>query len=296
MKVGSLFAGIGGLDLGLERAGFNVIWQVEKDQFCRDVLSKHWRDIPQHILVEEVGAHNLEECDVICGGFPCQDISTAAPNAVGLAGARSGLWFEFARIIRELRPRYAVVENVPVLTTRGLDRVLSTLAEMGYDAEWFCVPASAFGAPHLRWRMFIVAYTECESLRQQQRGVGWASWPDPSQPSVDGSPQSVADSCGEGCPGGEECNLCEKAWKLSQRRSDTHGRCDYVRGRDPRRNGKGEPSGWWSIEPPVGRVADGVPGRVDSLRSLGNAVVPQIAEWIGHRIIAHALATERPHK
>jgi len=296
MKVGSLFAGIGGIDLGLERAGFSVIWQVEKDQFCRDVLHKHWPHIPQHIFVEEVGAHNLEECDVICGGFPCQDISTAAPNGMGLAGARSGLWFEFARVIRELRPRYVVVENVPVLTTRGLDQVLSSLAEMGYDAEWFCVPASAFGAPHLRWRMFIVAYTECEFVWQQQRGVGGTGWADPSQSSINGSPQSLADSCGKRCSGCEECYVGEEAWKSAQRRSDADGRGDSFGRRDPRRNGEGESGGWWSIEPPVGRVADGVPGRVDSLRSLGNAVVPQVAEWIGHRIITHALASETPHK
>jgi DNA (cytosine-5)-methyltransferase 1 len=86
MKVGSLFAGIGGIDLGLERAGFEVIWQVEKDQFCRDVLAKHWPTTPRHVLVEDVGAHNLEECDVICGGFPCQDISTANPDGLGLGG------------------------------------------------------------------------------------------------------------------------------------------------------------------------------------------------------------------
>ena len=157
MKVGSLFSGIGGLELGLERAGMEVVWQVEKNKFCQRVLAKHWPEVKRYSDVETVGENNLEQVDLICGGFPCQDISVAGKGQ-GLKGERSRLWFEYARIIRELRPRYALVENVSALTIRGLDRVVGELASLGYDSEWTCVPASAVGAPHRRQRTFILAY------------------------------------------------------------------------------------------------------------------------------------------
>lgn len=158
MTFGSLFAGIGGFDLGLERAGMVCRWQVEIDDYCRRVLGKHWPDVQRYEDVKDVGAHNLEPVDLICGGFPCQDISYAGQGA-GIGGARSGLWGEYARIIRELRPGYVIVENVPALLTRGMGRVLRDLARCGYDAEWSVVSACAMGAPHVRRRLFIVAYT-----------------------------------------------------------------------------------------------------------------------------------------
>jgi DNA (cytosine-5)-methyltransferase 1 len=158
MRIGSLFSGIGGLELGLEWAGVgHTAWQVERDPFCRQVLAKHWPDAELFNDVREVGAHNLQPVDVICGGFPCQDISYAGAGA-GLAGERSGLWYEFARIVGELGPRYVVVENVAALLTRGLDQVLGTLSDLGYDAEWSVVRASGVGAPHRRSRMFLLAY------------------------------------------------------------------------------------------------------------------------------------------
>ena len=159
LTVGSLFAGIGGNDLGLERAGMRTLWQVELDPWCRRVLAKHWPDVERFEDVREVGAHNLSPVDLIAGGFPCQDISIAG-RAAGIGGARSGLWGEFARIVRELRPRYVLVENSPVLTSRGMDVVLGDLAASGYDAEWDCLPAAAFGAPFVRDRVFVVA-TPC---------------------------------------------------------------------------------------------------------------------------------------
>ena len=160
MRIGSLFSGIGGLELGLERAipGAQVVWQVEKDLYARRVLAKHWPEARRYEDVQEVGAHNLGVVDLICGGFPCQDISGAGKRA-GLEGERSGLWFEFARIISEIQPRYVVLENVAALRSRGLDRVLGSLAESGYDAVWDCIPAAAVGAPHLRDRLFCVAWT-----------------------------------------------------------------------------------------------------------------------------------------
>jgi DNA (cytosine-5)-methyltransferase 1 len=160
MTFGSLFAGIGGMDLGLERAGMTCSWQVEIDPFARRVLAKHWPHVRRHDDVRTFPPGDADgwDVDLICGGFPCQDISFMGPGD-GLDGARSGLWFEFARIIRVLRPRLVLVENVPALLVRGLDRVLGSLAEMGYDAEWGCIPAAALGAPHLRERIFLVANT-----------------------------------------------------------------------------------------------------------------------------------------
>ena len=157
MRFGSLFAGIGGFDLGLERAGMECKWQVEIDDFCNRVLEKHWPHVKRYRDVREVGAHNLEPVDVICGGFPCQDISTCGPGG-GLSGSRSGLWREFARILGEMGPRFAVVENVANLNKRGLANILGDLANLGYDAWWDKFHASAFGSFSRRPRIFLVAF------------------------------------------------------------------------------------------------------------------------------------------
>lgn len=155
--VGSLFSGIGGIDLGLERAGFRIAAQVEIDDYCRRVLAKHWPGVPRFADIREVTGDDIGDVDLLAGGFPCQDISNAGKRA-GIDGERSGLWGEFARLVREIRPRYVLVENVGALLGRGIDRVLGDLAALGYDAEWESLPAAAFGAPHLRWRVFLVAY------------------------------------------------------------------------------------------------------------------------------------------
>lgn len=157
MNVGSLFSGIGGIELGLERAGHRTLWQVESDDFCRRVLARHWPDVPRYGDVRSVDPRRLARPEIVCGGFPCQDLSPVGRRA-GLAGVKSGLWSEFARIVRHLRPDYVLVENVPGLLVRGLDRVLGDLADVGYDAEWDCLPARAFGAPHLRARIWLLAY------------------------------------------------------------------------------------------------------------------------------------------
>lgn len=154
---GSLFSGIGGIDLGLERAGMHCKWQVEIKDYATKVLEKQWPDVTRFRDVRTVGKRNLTPVDLIAGGFPCQDISDAGKQ-VGIDGERSGLWKEFHRIICELQPLYVLVENVAALTHRGMGRVLGDLAESRYDAEWQVLPASAFGAPHLRERIFIVAY------------------------------------------------------------------------------------------------------------------------------------------
>ena len=232
MKVGSLFSGIGGFDLGLERAGHEIVWQVENDTYCRKVLAKHWPDVPCYEDIHDCGAHNLEEVDVICGGFPCQPVSTAGKQLA--QDDERWLWPEFARVLLELRPRYTLVENVPGLLVHGLGDVLGDLAELGYDAEWGCVSAASVGAPHLRKRIFIVAH-----------------------------PTGQFSNGGDDNRGGRPRPLPELGDGSEEARSI---------------------GGWWSVEPNVGRVAHGVPARVDRLRGLGNAIVPQVAEWIGRQI------------
>jgi DNA (cytosine-5)-methyltransferase 1 len=242
---GSLFAGIGGFDLGFERAGMECRWQVEIDPYCQRVLAKHWPNVRRWDDVRTWPQPDTERVEVICGGFPCQDISSAGER-VGIEGTRSSLWFEYARIIRVLRPSYIVVENVAALLVRGMDRVLGDLAACGYDAEWQCLPASAFGAHHQRDRIWIVAYPECD--RRQQGPQVFRGW------------ESELSTCGQDM---------------------AHANSEQT---------VGTPESWtqrhpWKPEPDVGRVANGIPSRVDRLRGLGNAVVPQIAEWIGRRIL-----------
>lgn len=173
---GSLFAGIGGFDLGLENAGWECAWQVEVDEFRRQVLEKHWPNIPRYGDIREVDTNELERVDLICGGFPCEDISRAGRRA-GIEGAKSGLWSHFARVIRDLRPRLVLVENSTSLAARGLERVVGDLAEIGYDAEWDCLPAAAFGAPHIRDRLYLVAYARERRHRAPDETVfaGWSS-------------------------------------------------------------------------------------------------------------------------
>ena len=174
LRVLDLFSGIGGFSLGLERTGgFETVAFCEIEDYPRRVLAKHWPKVPCYNDVRELTGARLAAdgiaVDVICGGFPCQDISFAGKGA-GLAGERSGLWREYARIIRELRPRFVIVENVSALLSRGLADVLGSLAALGYDAEWHCIPASAVGAPHRRDRLWIVAYPGGE----QHEGRGLA--------------------------------------------------------------------------------------------------------------------------
>lgn len=175
-RVLSLFAGIGGFDLGLERAGMQTVAFCEIDPFARRVLAKHWPEVPCHDDVRTLSADWLAENglwpDVICGGFPCQDVSRAGKRA-GITGERSGLYRELVRTIRVVRPRYAIVENVAALLADGMGDVLGDLAESGNCVEWDCVPACALGAPHQRDRVWIVAHADdvrCDQRSQVQRG------------------------------------------------------------------------------------------------------------------------------
>jgi DNA (cytosine-5)-methyltransferase 1 len=154
-----------------------VIWQSEIDPYASAVLRKHWPTVINHGDIRTIRAGTVDRPDVLCGGFPCQDISNAGKRA-GIDGERSGLWGEYARIIGELGPAYVVMENVSALLVRGLERVLRDLAALGFDAEWHCIPASAVGAPHERDRTWIVGYAQrLNHTEQLIRRVPYQAWP-----------------------------------------------------------------------------------------------------------------------
>lgn len=177
LKVLDLFSGIGGFSLGLQATNeFETIAFCELDPFCQKVLKKHWPNVPIFDDITKLGEgelNDLGDIDVICGGFPCQDISCAGKGA-GIHAARSGLWWEMLRIIRLVRPRYVLVENVAALLNRGLDEVLGSLAESGYDAEWGCLKASDFGGIHRRKRLFVIA--NADRKRGQRSRVETMEW------------------------------------------------------------------------------------------------------------------------
>jgi DNA (cytosine-5)-methyltransferase 1 len=278
LTVGSLFSGIGGLDLGLERAGMAVIWQSEIDPYASRVLAKHWPDIPNLGDITQIDWSRVEPVDLICGGYPCQPFS--------LAGVRRGesdprhLWPHFHRAIRHLRPRYALLENVPGHLSLGLDRVLGDLAEIGYDVEWCCIPAAAVGAPHLRYRIFAVAYPHGDSQPvltddgdTRQRVMVPST--DTERNELRHQPVPILGSGGTPVAGddGENGDV-----------ADT----DSTRSQEGGPRGATHDGDHWAVEPDVGRVAHGIPHRVDRLRCLGSAVVPQVAEWIGRQIMRAA--------
>lgn len=269
MTIGSLFSGIGGLELGLERAGLGpVLFQVENNPFCRDVLSKHWPNVQRFNDVREVGSE-LPQVDLLCGGFPCQDVSGAGHGA-GLAGERSGLWREFRRITETLSPTVVLVENVTSGARRWLPHVRRDLHLLGYRTRAFGLSAADVGAPHLRRRVFVVAADPKRiELRDESRWGGRTSREGARESRDDGAPR---DASAVGNP-------------VHVGREGTEGEGH---------EGRPEPAArsWWSSEPAVGRVVDGLPGGLDGrrrrnrLRALGNAVVPQCAEAIGRLIAA----------
>ncbi len=224
-RIGSLFSGVGGLELGLEWAGVGyTVFQVEIEPYLRQVLARHWPDVERFNDVRQVGKSNLPKCDLLCGGFPCQDISSAGKGA-GIRGKRSGLWFEFARIIEELEPQWVVIENV----ARGagwVDEVTAELGRAGYESLPIPLSATDVGAPHRRERIFLVA-----------------------------------------------CHTDQKMQPVES----LHGPV----GRVPRMAAHPSP---WTTAPDLGGMADGIPHRMDRNEALGNSVVPQCAEVVGHVI------------
>jgi DNA (cytosine-5)-methyltransferase 1 len=349
MTVGSLFSGIGGFDLGLERAGMTVKWQVERDPWCQKVLAKHWPDVPRYENVEDVGGE-LECVDLICGGFPCQPVSVAGQQKG--ADDDRWLWPEFKRIVGLLGPRYVLVENVPGLFAanggHAFGEVIGDLAELGYDCEWTVLSAADVGAPHLRKRVWIVAHTyeaptrgndleldgptgagEGEGQKRQRvrrsarhgrqnvahaTSTGQHQQPDAADgfnqeqrppkatptggqflPRHGGGQAYMANANGRGCeverepepPGIESArrrifNGRRHVWDIDDATQDSDARRQLLEGRIRESAARATQ---WSVEPDVGRVAHGVPLRVDRLRGLGNAIVPQCAEWIGRQLL-----------
>ena len=273
-----LFSGIGGFSLGLERTGgFQTVGFCDNDKKTHLVLKKHWPNVPIYDDVSTLKGSDLGTIEIITGGFPCQDLSVAGKGA-GLEGARSGLWWQFHRLIKEAQPRWVIAENVSALRSRGLDQVLRSLDQIGYDAEWHCVPASAVGAPHQRDRIWILAYPRHGGGRHfgiAQEGHNtqrqWATDSD-SIGGPGGQSASMADTGGEGL---ERLRIRTVSTESQESMPASCGR--VVR--------KISVSDFWKVEPELGRVADGIPNRMDRLKQLGNSLVPQIPEMIGYAIL-----------
>jgi len=288
MRVLDLFAGIGGFSLGLEKAGFETVAFCEIDPYAQSVLKKNWPGIPVYDDVRCITADRLISdgigVDVITGGFPCQDISVAG-NQKGIDAERSGLWSECARLLGELRPRYAIFENVTNLLNgdggNWFKRVLWDISQIGYDAEWHCIPASAVGAYHHRDRVWIVAYpSECEwqSGAEKQRVLRALQ--------ENGAIDNYIGRRGEAY----STNISDPSSKGLQggKKAGNNGK-DRQKPRNQLITGLGGVQGGiWEIEPNVGRVANGIPKRSHRLKCLGNAVVPQIPEIIGNTLIKEA--------
>lgn len=288
VKLLDLFSGIGGFSIGLEKAGMQTVAFCENDKRAWPILQRNWPGVPifndiRNLTGKELEQYGIGKIDVICGGFPCQDIS-AAWAGPGLAGVRSGLWFEFARLIGELRPKYVIIENVANLRKRGLGIVLQDLACMGFHADWAIIPASAVGAPHQRDRLWIVAHREWEPVVSSGDCVD----PDTGDESV--CPHCRGDFGECGCFGPFTAE--DAGWECVQ---EDWGFVAY-----PNSTGWGEQCGagtilpqhipaecyrWYEHEPAVGRVADGVPDRSYRVQKLGNAVVPSIPWIIGEVIM-----------
>ena len=290
MKELDLFSGIGGFSLGLEEAGFETIAFCEIEKFPKKVLAKNWPNIPiasdvtkltyqDGVLYDDGKEIYRGSIDVICGGFPCQDISVAG-NQKGIEeGTRSGLWSECARLLREVRPKYAIFENVTALLSgeqgRWFQRVLFDISEVGYDAEWHCIPASELGAHHHRDRVWIVAYPE--SIRSRECGYSYSKkrggGSEDAQLNNSCADVSNTERVRQSRQGQHEQRINKKAiedWKASRLKHDSKD---------------GEWS--WLSEPCVDRVVNGLPDQSHRIKALGNAVVPQIPEIIGKAIMEY---------
>jgi len=264
-----LFSGIGGFALAARWVGWETVGFCEIDPYCQQVLRKHWPDVPIYEDVRELDGRTMGHVDIITGGFPCQDISYAGKGA-GIRGERSGLWSELCRIIGELRPGLAVLENVSALLGRGLDVVLGDLAEIGYDAEWHCISAAHVGAPHLRDRIWIIAYpqhSDADCPGSYREAVNQHRGSEQAHQQV-----RFAGSLGEVLA--HTLRMWQPQQEGREQDAENVGQSSRYSWKD------GGRMGIWNTEPDVGRVAHGIPKRVDRLRGLGNAIVPHVAEVI----------------
>ena len=298
-----LFAGAGGGILGGQLLGHTTVCAVEIEPYCREVLLQRQRDgmLPKFPIWDDVKTFDGRPwrglVDIVCGGFPCQDISCAGKGA-GLAGERSGLWSEFARIIGEVRPRYAFVENSPMLTSRGLGRVLGDLSEMGYDATWCVLGASDVGAPHLRKRIWILAHARVLEGRDNQQGGSEPNgkWElEETERGCNATPSARPSERAATIPDTDKVGL---SWQGTELKTAGAARdCEEAipNAEVPRQqsgiDGQGQVQPWrgctwWRVDPAdargafksqLGRVAHGVANRVDRLKAIGNGQVPLVA-------------------
>lgn len=248
----SLFAGAGGGILGSKLLGWKTVCAVEINRYCQSILCRRQNEgyLPVFPIWDDIKTFDGKSwtglIDVVSGGFPCQDIS-AAGKGKGLQGDKSSLWFEMLRIIREIRPRYAFIENSPMLIHRGLETILSNLNEIGYNAKWCIIGASNIGAPHHRKRLWLLAYTDKPGLerlsktRKKEKPKPWNTCTHISDSSIFKNYVSVHDS--------DQNPQQTTAQKIS----------------------------WWETEPQLDRMANGVANRVDRITAIGNGQVPVVA-------------------
>lgn len=241
-----LFSGIGGIGIALSE-WVRTIAYCEQDRYAQGVLLSRMQsgDIDRAPIFTDVRELRVEHFttkpDIIFGGFPCQDISVAGAGK-GLAGERSGLFYEIIRLTKEIRPSFVFLENVPAIRTRGLEQVIKEFTEIGYDCRWTCLSAASVGARHKRERWFLLAYTNCSRFQKTRTELNSAGF---KQCGV------LADSSGKGLEGQRE-KSCGATKKLNHACNDS----------------------WWTVESDVGRVVNGLPHRVDRIKCLGNSVVP----------------------
>ena len=259
-KVLDLFSGIGGFSLGLERTGgFETAAFCEICPKARKVLKKHWPDVPIYEDVKSISLDSLTkdgiEFDVVTAGFPCQDISISNAKAKGVNGERSGLWKEVARIIRDAKPSWAILENVPAIRSRGFEQIIYELDESGYMGEWYIIPASAIGAYHRRARVYIIAYPYSNKYNYSGRAPFFQRY--------------VLDKT--------ERNQKPDGFIFNDSGSITRGRLNHWTAEQ------------WAYQSPRCRMVDGLPKRLDKnrLKQLGNSLVPQIPQLIGYAILEY---------
>lgn len=309
ITIGSCFSGIGGLELGLERSipGSKVIWQCEQNTFCQQVLKKHWPEARLYNDIRTMSTQDVERPTILCGGFPCQDISLAGKGE-GIHGKKSGLWHHMLALISRILPRIVVLENVSAITFRGGRDVVGSLTELGYSCEWGVIRSgSTFGAPHRRARWFCVAYSyhrseaaEIQARREKHLMCNPRRGHDASN--------TMCIRCMEHTRLKEEIQSPQYA-RVQREESEQSFMpkslhcCNQdapnterertqvsVKGRYPSEQvfgSNGKKRNFWresQAPPAICGMDDGIPNRVDRLKSLGNAVVPQCAEWIGQQI------------
>ena len=269
LKILDLFSGIGGFSLGLEATGhFETAAFCEIEPYCKQVLKKHWPTVPIFDDIRQLKGTDIGTIDIITGGYPCQPFSVAGKQKAEQDPRH--LWPEYFRLIQELRPTWVIGENVSGHIKLGLDSVLEDLASEGYSTRTFSISAVSIGANHKRERIWIIANSNGSKFLEENSSVR-----------SEGT-ESIRSNIG---------SICENISKTNDvANTDSKRGClwetKWQDAEDVRQSPRGEETfGWWNIEPSVGRVAHGIPKRVDRLKTLGNSVVPHIPYYIGQAIV-----------